>query len=83
MLIPFTPEERAGYREQFTKKQQCIHCGGLHLRACPRVKRLVWRNNEEIAEVEFWADGKWPQTGIIWPEDAYEEDEQETEQEIE
>jgi hypothetical protein len=69
-----TDEERAGYREQFAKKQACVQCGGLHLRACPRVRRVVMRNKEEIAEVEFWADGHWPKDGIIFPEDVYGDD---------
>jgi hypothetical protein len=71
VVEPLSAEERAGYREQFEAKAQCIHCGGLHLRACPRVKRIVMRNSEEISEVEFWPS--WPTEHIIFPEDVYEE----------
>lgn len=67
----FTAEELEGYREQFQKKEGCIHCGGLHLRACRRVRRMVMKNKEDLAEVEFWADGIWDESGIIWPEDVY------------
>lgn len=66
-----TPEERDGYREEFAKGKGCPHCGGLHLRACPRVRRLVFKRPEEISEVEFWPAGKWPEDNIIWPEDVY------------
>jgi hypothetical protein len=67
-----TAEEKAGYQEQFKTGKGCVQCGGLHLRACPRVKRLVMRNNEEISEVEFWADGSWPKNDVIFPEDVYD-----------
>ena len=74
---PLTAEEKAGYREQFERKAQCIHCGGCHLRACPRVRRIVMRNKEEISEVEFWAWGSWPTDGIVFPEDVYDEEDEE------
>ena len=67
-----TSEEKEGYREQFLHGEQCKHCGGLHLRACRRVRRLVMRNREEIGEVEFWQDGKWDESEIIWPEDIFD-----------
>jgi hypothetical protein len=75
--VVLSAEEKAAYREQFERKAQCVNCGGLHLRACPRVKRIVMRNKEEVSEVEFWAWGWWPTEGIIWPEDVYEGDEEE------
>lgn len=70
-----TPEEAKGYREQFEAGNACPHCGGLHLRACPRVRRLVFRRADEIAEAEFWPHGRWPEDGIVWPEDVYARDE--------
>jgi len=69
-----TAEQKKGYREQFAAEKQCVHCGGLHLRACPRVRRIVWRNKEEPAEIEYWASGRWPEGGIIFPEDVYDEE---------
>jgi hypothetical protein len=68
-------EEREGYREQFKNHQACIHCGCFHLRACPRVKRIVWRNKEEPSEVEFWPDSQWPKEYVVAPEDIWEDDE--------
>lgn len=70
-----TQEERDGLRKQFEENRQCVHCGGLHLRACPRVRRIVFKKQDEIQEIEFWRDGYWPQEGIIWPEDVYDDGE--------
>jgi hypothetical protein len=64
-------EEPSLTREEF-EKMQCVHCGGAHLRACPRVKRLVFNNSNNIQEVEFWRDGEWSQDSIIWPEEIEE-----------
>lgn len=66
---PMTAEEKMAYQAQFADKKACAHCGGLHLRACPRVRRLTFRN-KEIAEVEFWPPGRWPEGDIVWPEDV-------------
>lgn len=69
-------EERDALREQFERGLNCVHCGGLHLRACPRVRRIVFKGNDNsIAEVEFWRDGAWPKDDIIWPEDVYDDGE--------
>jgi hypothetical protein len=69
-----TAEQKKGYREQFAAEKQCVHCGGLHLRACPRVRRIVWRNKEEPSEIEYWPAGKWPEGDIVFPEDVYDDD---------
>ena len=50
----------------------CEWCGGLHQRACNRVKRQVWHPNSALIEIEFW--NEWKQPGVIWPEDAYDPD---------
>lgn len=42
--------------EDTTKKPWCEHCGGFHLSACPRVRRMEFRGGE-IVSVEFWPDG--------------------------
>ena len=55
--------------EALRKQAPCSHCGGWHTRACPRVKRMSFHPNRELAEVEFWAHGTWPDGDIIWPED--------------
>ena len=58
----------------FAARDACGDCGGIHKRACPRVKRQVWLRTGagagERTEVEYW--GQYPHDGIIWPEDAYD-----------
>lgn len=51
----------------------CTHCGGRHTRACPRVKRLQFHPNGQLAAVEFWPAGKWDDSDIIWQEDLIDE----------
>jgi hypothetical protein len=50
------------------ERRQCRHCGGVHSRACPRVKRLRYTDSGAIAEIEYWPDAMWSDTGVIWPE---------------
>lgn len=52
---------------------KCQHCGGVHLRACPRVKKLQFYENGNIAAVEFWRT--WAQENIMWPEELHAADE--------
>lgn len=47
---------------------RCGHCGGVHVRACPRVKRMAWHPNGQLSDVEFWPDNRWSDEHIIWPE---------------
>lgn len=56
--------------EEF-EKSKCVHCGGAHLRACPRVRRMRFFKGT-LVEVEFWADGDWPTADIVWPEEVYD-----------
>lgn len=65
--------EGSGLTRKEFEAMQCVHCGGAHLRACPRVKRMAFSNSNNIQEVEFWADGEWDTTSIIWPEEIEEE----------
>jgi hypothetical protein len=48
--------------------QKCVHCGGVHLRACPRVKRMVFAQSMQLAEIEFWKNGEWDESVVLWPE---------------
>ena len=69
-------EDRKLVRERFASgRDVCPHCGGLHLRACPRVRRMVFRKADEVGEVEFWPQSmiEWPE-GIIWPEEVEPEE---------
>jgi len=60
-----TPEQRATLLAN-----ACAHCGGVHARACPRVKRLQFgADGRQVIEVEFWRDGRWDETRVKWIED--------------
>ena len=72
-MAQLSKAEKADARNLFEAKQACEHCGGLHNRACPRVKRKAFHPNGNVIEVEYWAD--YDQSGIVWPEDAYDPDE--------
>jgi hypothetical protein len=63
-----TGEEIAEAWDLF-RERRCEHCGGVHARACPRVQRLEFHTNGNLAAVTFWAPGRWPEDGIQWPED--------------
>jgi hypothetical protein len=54
---------------EIQKGESCQHCKGRHARACPRVKRLDFHPNGALKRVDFWAEGKWSDEHIIWPED--------------
>jgi hypothetical protein len=57
--------------EEF-QAQQCSHCGGAHVRACPRIKRMVFHTSGTLSEIEFWPDGEWDKTNVLWPESIVE-----------
>jgi Helix-turn-helix domain len=44
----------------------CEHCKGVHWRACPRVRRLVYDEHRRVAEVEYWPDGEWSRENIVF-----------------
>jgi hypothetical protein len=69
---PLTEEQRRAVRDRFDRGDGCKHCGGIHARACPRVRRLAYHSNDHLAEVEFWRDDQWSKDHIIWPEDTTE-----------
>jgi hypothetical protein len=54
--------------EALRKIPACSHCGGRHVRACPRVKRMSFHPNGALAAVEFWSDGKWSDEHVLWDE---------------
>jgi hypothetical protein len=66
-------EQRKAAREAFAAGKGCVHCSGLHLRACPRVKSIRFRAPGEPAAVRYWKEGQftWPDE-IIWPEEVQE-----------
>lgn len=70
-------QAKADARQFFEASRACSECGGMHSRACPRVKRVHVIFNPQGTvierEVEYWRPGLW-ETDVVWPEDVYEED---------
>ena len=83
MADKLTPQQKHDARLVLEGKIEgqaaCIHCGGIHLRACRRVKRAEWHPDGSLLRVVYWADGKWDESEIIFPEAAYESDSDEKE----
>jgi len=52
-----TDEELA----ELDEHQQCQHCGGFHVRACPRVRSVSFHPNGKIASVTYW-----PSVRVDW-----------------
>lgn len=45
----------------------CMHCGGIHARACPRVRRVVFNpQTGALVEVEYWPGNKIDWTGVVF-----------------
>ena len=75
-MASLTKQQKLEAQQAFAEGKACVDCGGLHPRACPRVKRQVWLRTGagagERTEVEYW--GTYDDSAIVWPEDAYEDD---------
>jgi hypothetical protein len=76
-----TAQERFDARQILEGKvkgrEPCVHCGGLHLRACRRLKRAEWHSDGTLLKAWYWKDGQWDESEIVWPEDIYDEAEEE------
>lgn len=51
--------------------KECVYCGGYHFRECPRVRRVKFyppdgEGHKHVKEVEYWADGQWPEDEVIF-----------------
>lgn len=66
------PKLAADEAREYQKMSPCIHCGGWHLRSCPRVKKATFNGDGKPVEVEYWAHGEWPDDNIVWPETVAE-----------
>ena len=70
--------QQKGFLQQVFKgeiqgREACQWCGGLHQRECRRVRRMVFHpSGERVTEVEFWPDGQWDESAIVYPEDVFE-----------
>lgn len=69
-------EDRAEARRIFQADEAnriCSFCGGIHTRACPRVSSFELYENGNLKQATFWPADQWDDAFIIWPEDAYNE----------
>lgn len=56
-------------------QSRCLHCGGAHSVACPRLKRIRFRSDGQTPlEVEYFEDFEWPKDVVIWIEDLVIDD---------
>ena len=72
--MPLTPAEKRDAQQIFAEGRACEYCGGIHQRACGRVRRVERHPNGNITAVEFFSE--WDDTGVIWPEDAFDPDDE-------
>jgi hypothetical protein len=79
MSSELTAQQRHDARQILEHKVQgrepCMHCGGIHLRACRRVKKATYHADGSLLKVEYWKDGDWSEDEILWPEDIYDDSE--------
>lgn len=63
-------ETAKAYRQQWEEEEarleRCKHCGGWHLRSCPRVREMTFHPDGRLAGVKFWES--WDDSEVIYPE---------------
>ena len=69
-MANLTKAEKQEAQAVFAAGNACTDCGGIHQRACPRIKRRAFHPNGNVIEVEYWR--KYDPTGVIFPEDAFD-----------
>ena len=78
-MAHLTRTEKLDAQAIFAAGEACPDCGGIHQRACPRIKRQVWLRSGpgdgQRTEVEYWE--KWDESSTIWPEDAFDDEDAE------
>lgn len=77
-------EEKSAARRIFgaggsESSQICSFCGGFHHRACPRVAEFELYDSQggkpgALKRVQFWPEGTWDDSYVIWPEDIADAD---------
>lgn len=66
VLKPDNRIPKAELEEIYPDGTKCVHCGGWHLHACPRVKAMKFLG-ENPQEIEFWPWGAWPANQVVFP----------------
>jgi hypothetical protein len=70
-----TPDEQADARQLFQQPERvCGYCGGIHMRACPRVREIEFYDSGKLKRMTFWREDEWNDSFIVWPEMAYDGD---------
>lgn len=80
-MSELTKDQKQRFREEiFNERPEkpCEDCGGYHMRACFRIKRIVLIGEGQAVgnrvEVEYW--DKWDDSEVIYPEDVWEDDDE-------
>jgi hypothetical protein len=73
ILIPdegFEDADKKELRERM-ESEACKWCGGLHYGECPRLRHIIYHPSDErqVREVEFWPDGEWDRSRVLFAED--------------
>ena len=71
--MALTRQQKRDAQQIFAEGKACGDCGGIHQRACPRIKRLELHPNGNRIGVTYFR--QFDDTGIVWPEDAFDPDE--------
>ncbi len=69
---PTPPATMSAEDREKAKANTCVHCGGIHAVACPRVKSMRFRGDGSVFAVEFWPDNEWPKDRVLFLEDYAE-----------
>ncbi|HEV2355818.1 MAG TPA: hypothetical protein VGR89_16330 [Puia sp.] len=65
-------DQRQELLSRFEAGEGCEWCGGLHHKQCPRIRHIIYHPSDptKINEIEFWRDGEWDRSGVLYPEDV-------------
>ena len=76
-------EARLLFQAQDGSNRVCSMCGGVHARACARIREYELYENGNLKRIHFWGDQDWDDSHVIWPEQAFAdaEDEEPAEEE--
>jgi len=65
------PQKKMGFTAAeadtvFPPATRCMHCGGWHMHACPRIRSIKFLGENPV-EIEFWPHGAWPVSEVVFP----------------
>lgn len=71
-MASLTRQQKLEAQQIFAEGKACGDCGGIHQRACPRVREKEFHPNGNLVRVRYFRS--FDDTGVIWPEDAFDDD---------